>query len=63
MREICLARRDAPLVITLIRLHVAHNDLKERRFSSLVAADKCHLVGAVDNKVEVLKDHLTVDRL
>ena len=39
--------------------------LKEemRRLGSLIAADKSYLIGSVDNKVEVFKDHFTVDRL
>ena len=49
----------APLVFALVRLHLAHNDLKQGGFGHGICAHKGHLLSGMDHKADVVQ-HLAV---
>ena len=63
LREVGLSRRQAPLVGTLIRLHLACENLEQNSLCSLVRSNESNLVLTVQSKGNVVENLLAVDRL
>ena len=63
LRQVRLRRRHAPFERARIRLHIAHEDLEERRLAHGIRADEGDLVPFLEREAHVIQHLLAVDRL
>ena len=62
-REIGLACGNSPFIGSLIRFHLAHQNLKQCRLCQLIGTDKRHFIFSSQCKCQMIQNHLPVNHL